>query len=68
MSFTSFVARRFFRSRQSDRFVSLISLISILGIMLGTAALIITLSVLGGFEREITGKVIGLTSHIQVQG
>lgn len=68
MSFTSLVARRFFRSRQDDRFVSLISLISILGIMLGTAALIITLSVLGGFEREITGKVIGFTSHIQIQG
>ncbi|MDH4070286.1 MAG: ABC transporter permease [Ignavibacteria bacterium] len=68
MSFTSLVARRFFRSRQDDRFVSLISLISILGIMLGTTALIITLSVLGGFEREITGKVIGFTSHIQIQG
>jgi len=36
--------------------------------MLGTAALIITLSILDGFEREIKEKVVGFTSHIQVQG
>ena len=39
-----------------------------LGVMLGTAALIITLSILDGFEREIKQKVITFTSHIQVQG
>ncbi len=68
MSFTSLVSQRFFKSRQHDRFVSMITFISVVGMMLGTAALIITLSVLGGFEREITGKVIGFNSHIQVQG
>ena len=68
MSFTGFVTRRFFRSKQRDRFVSLITFISVVGVMLGTASFIITLSVLGGFEEEITGKVIGFTSHIQVQG
>ena len=68
MSFTGFVTRRFFRSKQRDRFVSLITFISVVGVMLGTASLIITLSVLGGFEEEITSKVIGFTSHIQVQG
>jgi lipoprotein-releasing system permease protein len=68
MSFTALVSRRFFRSKQNDRFVSLITFISVVGVMLGTAALIITLSVLGGFEEEITSKVIGFTSHVQVQG
>jgi lipoprotein-releasing system permease protein len=68
MSLTSFVSRRFFRSRQNDRFVSFISFISIVGVALGSAALIISLSVLGGFEREITQKIVGFTSHIQIQG
>ncbi len=68
MSFTSLVSQRFFQSKRSDRFVSMITIISVVGVMLGTAALIITLSVLGGFEEEITGKVIGFNSHIQIQG
>ena len=68
MSFTALLSRRFFRSKQTDRFVSLITFISVVGVMLGTAALIITLSVLGGFAEEITSKVIGFTSHLQIQG
>ncbi|MBI4547870.1 MAG: ABC transporter permease [Ignavibacteriae bacterium] len=50
------------------KFLSFISSIAILGVMLGTAALIITLSILDGFEREIKEKVVGFTSHVQVQG
>ncbi|TLY29631.1 MAG: ABC transporter permease [Ignavibacteria bacterium] len=41
---------------------------TVLGIMLGTAALVITLSVLSGFEREIKEKVVAFTSHIQILG
>jgi lipoprotein-releasing system permease protein len=41
---------------------------TVLGVMLGTAALIITLSVLAGFEKEIKEKVVAFTSHIQVVG
>ena len=37
-------------------------------VMLGTAALIITLSILDGFEREIKNKVVEFTAHVQVQG
>jgi len=68
MAFASLVSRRFFRSRQHDGFLSFITVIAVLGVTLGTAALIIALSVLGGFEQEITDKVIGFTSHIQIQG
>jgi lipoprotein-releasing system permease protein len=68
MSFTRFVSGRFFRSRHSDRFVSFITFIAVVGIALGSSALIIALSVLGGFEKEITEKVIGFTSHVQVMG
>lgn len=68
MSFSSFIAGRYLRSRRDNGFISFITGIAILGVALGTAALIIALSVLGGFEREITLKVIGFTSHVQVQG
>lgn len=68
MSFSSFIASRYLRSRGDNGFTSFITSIAILGVALGTAALIIALSVLGGFEREITLKVIGFTSHVQVQG
>ncbi len=68
MSYSSFIARRFLRSQHHQGFLSFISNIAILGVTLGVAALIITLSVLGGFERELTSKVIGFTSHIQVYG
>ncbi len=68
MSYSTLIARRYLRSGRTSGFISFITAIAILGILLGTATLIITLSVLGGFEREITDKVIGFTTHIQVQG
>ncbi len=67
MSYTSFIARRYFQAGRKG-FLSFISTIAITGVALGTAALIIALSVLGGFEKEITEKVIGFTSHVQISG
>ena len=68
MSYTSFIAKRYLQSKHNDGFVSFVTAIGILGVALGTATLIVALSVLGGFEREITEKVVGFTSHVQVQG
>lgn len=68
MTYSSFIAGRYFQSTRRKGFLSFISAIAIIGVALGTAALIIALSVLGGFEREITEKVIGFTSHVQVTG
>ncbi|MGB9773077.1 MAG: FtsX-like permease family protein [Bacteroidota bacterium] len=68
MSYVLFVVRRHVRSRRRGGFLSFISLFSILGVAIGTAALIIALSILGGFEREIKTKVIQFTSHVQVTG
>lgn len=68
MSYTSLIATRYLQSKHNDGFVSFVTAIGILGVALGTATLIIALSVLGGFEREITDKVVGFTSHVQVQG
>ncbi len=68
MQYTHFIASRYLRSRRNAGFFSFIAGISVLGVMLGTATLIIALSVLGGFEKEITEKVVGFTSHVQVIG
>ena len=68
MQYTHFIASRYLRSRRNAGFFSFIAGISVLGVMLGTATLIIALAVLGGFEKEITEKVVGFTSHVQVVG
>ncbi|MFZ4621266.1 MAG: FtsX-like permease family protein [Bacteroidota bacterium] len=69
MTFTSFVAGRFLRYQRTSRsqnFISFVTLISITGVALGVASLIIALTILGGFEKELKEKVIGFTTHIQV--
>ena len=68
MSYSSFIAERYLQASHRKGFLSFISAIAIIGVALGTAALIIALSVLGGFEQEITEKVIGFTSHVQITG
>ncbi len=66
MSFPLFVSRKFTFSKKKSKFVSFISAISIIGIALGVATLIIALSILNGFERTITNKIIEFDSHIQI--
>jgi lipoprotein-releasing system permease protein len=66
MSINLFLAKRFLKSRKESNFISFITLVSISGIAIGVAALIISVSVLNGFEKEITEKAVSLSSHIQV--
>lgn len=66
MNYKLLIAKRFLFSSSGSKFVSFITYISILGVSLGVAALIIATSVLGGFEKEIKTKVAGLVSHIQI--
>ncbi|HAP35537.1 MAG TPA: ABC transporter permease, partial [Bacteroidetes bacterium] len=69
MNFISFTAMRFLRFQKSSRsqsFISFVTVIAITGVMLGVASLIIALTILGGFERELKEKVIGFATHIQV--
>lgn len=66
MSFTSFIARRYLRSRQRHGFVSLITLISILGIVVGTAVLIFALAIMRGFEQDVKQRIVGTTAHVSV--
>lgn len=66
MNYKYFIARRFLFSKGSSKFISFITYISIFGVTLGVASLIIAVSILGGFEKEIRDKVAGLVSHIQI--
>lgn len=68
MSYTALIADRYLRSAQHKGFASFVTSIAILGVALGTATLIIALSILGGFEREITDKVVGFTSQVEIFG
>lgn len=60
------LAGRYLRTRRREGFVSVIALFSFLGIMLGVATLIIVLSVMNGFRRELLDKIVGINGHIFV--
>ena len=65
-SYELFIGLRYTRSRQRTRFISVISLISIVGIALGMTVLITVLSVFNGFQREVRTRMLGAVAHIQV--
>ena len=66
MNFAFFVSRRYILSNKDSRLLNLISVISIVGISLGVATLIIALSVLNGFEKTLTQKITDFDSHIKI--
>src|SRR5690349_15862847 len=49
-----------------NRFISFISLISVAGIALGVAALIVVLSVMNGFQKEVTDRMLSVLAHVEV--
>lgn len=63
-----FVGLRYLRAKRRTRFVSFITLISLLGVALGVAALIVILSVMNGFEGELRGRLLSMTAHGTVTG
>jgi len=56
------------REGAANRFISFIALISMLGLALGVAALIVVLSVMNGFQKELRERILGVVSHLQVSG
>ncbi|NKF52433.1 lipoprotein-releasing ABC transporter permease subunit LolE [Shewanella sp. WXL01] len=59
---------RFYRQRQANGFINFISFASTSGIALGVAVLIIVLSVMNGFERELQQRLLGVTPHGELVG
>ena len=66
MKFEFFIARRYLIKSKKSSFISIISLVSILGVTIGVAALIIALSLINGFQNDIRNKILSSTSHIMV--
>jgi len=62
------IGLRYTRAKRRNHFISFISMISMLGIALGVAALIVVLSVMNGFHTELRGRILAVVSHIQISG
>jgi len=65
--FEMWVGGRYVRSRSSNSFVSMISAISMLGIAIAVAVLIIVMSVVNGFERELKDRLLAMTAHASIE-
>jgi lipoprotein-releasing system permease protein len=63
-----FIGLRYTRAKRRNHFISFISAISMLGIGLGVAALIVVLSVMNGFQKELRARILGVASHVQITG
>ena len=60
------IAYRLLFSRYNLSFISIISKVSIFGLMLGVGILITVLSVMNGFEKELRDKILSFTSHVNI--
>ena len=63
MRFEFFIARRYLFARSGHAFISVISWISVAGVALGVASLIVVMSVMNGFTTDLRDKIVGVTSH-----
>jgi lipoprotein-releasing system permease protein len=61
-----FLGFRYTRARSRDNFISFITVASMLGIMIGVMALIVVLSVMNGFHKEIRERILGMVSHATI--
>src|SRR4051812_36354047 len=62
------IGLRYLRSQHRSGFVSFVASMSVIGLALGVAVLIVVLSVLNGFERELRGRMLAVTSHATITG
>lgn len=67
MFYELWIALRFIKARRRERIISVIALISVLGIAVGVAVLIVVISVMSGFDRYLEDKMIGTHAHIIVE-
>jgi len=61
-----FLGLRYLRPRNASQYVSFVTVASVLGVMLGVAALIVVLSVMNGFENELRDRLLSMSSHASV--
>jgi len=66
MSFETFFSLRYLKAKRKQGFISIITGISILGIMIGVMALIVVLAVMNGFREDLMKKILGVNSHLLI--
>jgi lipoprotein-releasing system permease protein len=62
------IGLRYTRAKRRNHFISFISIASMLGIAVGVMALIVVLSVMNGFQKELRARILGVASHVQISG
>jgi lipoprotein-releasing system permease protein len=62
------IGLRYTRARRRNHFISFISFSSMLGVALGVMALIVVLSVMNGFQKELRTRILGVAAHVQIEG
>jgi len=60
------VGLRYTRAKRRNRFIGINSLVSMIGIFVGVWALIVVLSVMNGFQKEVRTRILGVASHVQI--
>lgn len=68
MPYELFIAKRYLGTRRKTGFINIITYISVIGVTIGVAALIIVLSVMNGFESEVRSRIIGFDAHLRIRG
>ncbi len=66
MNFPLYVARRYLTARRKQAFISVITFISVLGVGIGVAALVIAIALITGFQGDVQAKILGATAHLMV--
>ncbi len=66
MGFEFFLGLRYLKAKRKQTFISVITLISVAGVMVGVMALVVVLSVMNGFRADLLSKILGVNSHLLV--
>lgn len=66
--FERMIAFRYLRAKRKEGFISVIAGFSLLGVALGVAALIVVMSVMNGFHKDLMGRILGFNGHVHVYG
>ncbi|EKM93795.1 MULTISPECIES: lipoprotein-releasing ABC transporter permease subunit [Stutzerimonas stutzeri group] len=63
-----FIGSRYTRAKRRNHYISFISLTSLIGLSLGVLAMILVLSVMNGFQREMSARILGMVAHATIDG
>ncbi|MFH1406610.1 MAG: lipoprotein-releasing ABC transporter permease subunit [Candidatus Omnitrophota bacterium] len=67
MKYELFISLRYLLAKRREKFISIVSLISIFGVALGVMALIVVIAVMSGFDADLRGKIVGTNAHIIIE-